>query len=103
MAVIDSQVDLKQPDLVDQVQTSQNFVAGQPDVPEMHGTAVRRHYRRAGQWQWHSASPASPRTQNAAALRACNLANRGDAGRSGGHDLRDSLSLAKALHYRDRP
>lgn len=40
VAVIDSGIDAKHPDLAGQVQVNRNFVAGRPFVPEQHGTGV---------------------------------------------------------------
>jgi len=40
VAVIDSGIDAKHPDLAGQVETNRNFVAGRPLVPEQHGTGV---------------------------------------------------------------
>jgi subtilisin family serine protease len=40
VAVIDSMVEQAHPDLRGQVRVSQNFVTGQRDAPEQHGTAV---------------------------------------------------------------
>jgi subtilisin family serine protease len=40
VAVVDSMVDAAHPDLAGQVQVSENFVAGQPAMPEQHGTGV---------------------------------------------------------------
>ena len=40
VAIIDSGIDSGHPDLAGQLLTNRNFVAGQPFVPEQHGTAV---------------------------------------------------------------
>jgi len=40
VAVIDSSVDARHPDLAGQVVVRQNFVAGRDDAPELHGTGV---------------------------------------------------------------
>ena len=40
VAVIDSGVDARHPDLAGQLLTNRNFVAGRPAVPEIHGTGV---------------------------------------------------------------
>jgi len=40
IAVVDSGIDANHPDLAGQVILNRNFVAGQPMVPEQHGTAV---------------------------------------------------------------
>jgi len=40
IAIVDSGIDASHPDLTGQLLTNRNFVAGQPFVPEQHGTAV---------------------------------------------------------------
>ena len=40
VAVIDSGIDVRHPDLAGQIQSNRNFVAGHPLVPEQHGTGV---------------------------------------------------------------
>jgi len=40
VAVIDSGIDARHPDLAGQVESNRNFVAGRPLVPEQHGTGV---------------------------------------------------------------
>jgi hypothetical protein len=40
VAVIDSMIDIKHPDLAGQVQVSRNFAPGRGDGPEQHGTGV---------------------------------------------------------------
>ena len=40
VAVIDSMVEKTHPDLVGQVEASENFVTGRPTAPEQHGTSV---------------------------------------------------------------
>src|SRR4029079_10007539 len=40
VAVVDSGVDVRHPDLAGQIRVRRNFVAGRPDGPEDHGTSV---------------------------------------------------------------
>jgi subtilisin family serine protease len=40
VAVIDSMIEQRHPDLLGQVQVSENFVSDRPDTPEQHGTGV---------------------------------------------------------------
>jgi hypothetical protein len=95
VAVIDSMVDLTQPDLVGQVQVSRNFVPDRPALPEDHGTGV--------------AGLIAARADNGVgivgiapharlmALRACWESPSGPARTTG--TICDTLSLARALHF----
>jgi hypothetical protein len=95
VAVIDSMVEKTHPDLVGQVEFSQNFVTGQPDAPEQHGTGV--------------AGVIAARADNGVgivgvapharlmALRAC--WQPAPAPPKGAPTVCDSLALAKALHF----
>ncbi|MGZ6020852.1 MAG: S8 family peptidase [Phenylobacterium sp.] len=90
VAVIDSMVDITQPDLVGQIQTRQDFVLDHPRAAEQHGTGVAgiiaavadNHVGIAG---------VAPRAR-LMALRAC--WQEGSAGA-----VCDTLSLAKALYF----
>jgi len=89
VAVIDSLVDASQPDLIGQIQTTQNFVANRPAKAEDHGTAV------AGVIAARADNGIgivgiAPRAR-IMALRAC-WQDKLDT-------ICDSLSLAQALHY----
>jgi subtilisin family serine protease len=92
VAIIDSMIDKTQPDLVGQLETVQNFVAGGSSAPEDHGTGV------AG---IIAARPnngvgivgVAPRAR-LMGLRAC-WQERG----TGAATLCDSLSLAEALQF----
>lgn len=91
IAVIDSGVDDRHPDLIGQIQSRQNFVASRPDAAEQHGTSVagviaaveNNHIGIAG------VAPGA----RLIALRAC-WQSTGSAATTC-----DTLSLAKALHY----
>lgn len=91
VAVIDSGIDAKHPDLAGQVPVNLNFVAGQSLVPEQHGTAVAgiiaaRADNRIG------IAGISPQT-HLLGLRACWQAP------NGASTVCDTLSLAKALYF----
>ncbi|WP_176597936.1 S8 family serine peptidase [Sphingobium sp. 15-1] len=92
VAVIDSGIDARHPDLAGQIKGNLNFVAGRPLIPERHGTAVAgiiaaRADNRAG---IVGIAPAA----RLLGLRACWQSDAGTAAATC-----DSLSLAKALHY----
>ncbi|WP_313801399.1 S8 family peptidase [Sphingobium sp.] len=92
VAVIDSGIDARHPDLAGQVKVNLNFVADKAMVPERHGTAVAgiiaaRADNRAG---IAGIAPAA----RLLGLRAC-----WQAGAAMAAATCDSLSLAKALHY----
>jgi hypothetical protein len=92
VAVIDSMIEATHPDLIGQVQVAQNFVDGQPQTPEAHGTAVAGIIAARGVGTVGVAPQA-----RLMALRACwQLATPGT---GGSNTLCDSLSLAKALHF----
>jgi subtilisin family serine protease len=95
VAVIDSMVEKNHPDLAGQVELSENFVTGEPDTPEQHGTGV--------------AGVIAARADNGIgiagvapharlmALRAC-WQKAGPAAPAAG-TICDSLDLAKALDF----
>lgn len=92
VAVIDSGVDTRHPDLAGQIKANVNFVAGRPLTAERHGTEVAgiiaaRADNRIG------IAGIAPGAR-VVGLRACWQANVG-----GAAAVCDSLSLAKALHH----
>lgn len=92
VAVIDSAIDARHPDLTGQISTNRNFVADRPASPERHGTGVAgiiaaRADNRIG---IAGIAPGS----RLMGLRAC-WQEAGFAAAT----LCDTLSLAKALHY----
>jgi len=91
VAVIDSQVETRHPDLAGQVQLSQNFVADRPNPPEQHGTGVAGIIAaRADNGIGIAGVAPGARLM---ALRACWQSPEA------GGTLCDSLSLAKALYF----
>ena len=91
VAVIDSGIDARHPDLAGQVRSNMNFVAGRPLAAERHGTEIAgiiaaRADNRIG---IAGIAPAA----RVAGLRACWQTN------GQGAAVCDSLSLAKALHH----
>ena len=90
VAVVDSAIDARQPDLAGQFQTRQNFVADRTDVAESHGTGVAgviaaladNHVGIAG------VAPAA----RLMALRACWQQEASET-------ICNTLSLAEALHF----
>lgn len=93
VAVIDSMVDLNQPDLVGQVMLSQNFVANHPAVPEDHGTGVAGIIAARGD-NGVGIVGVAPRAR-LMALRACWQTG----GAKAGPTVCDTVSLAMAIHY----
>ena len=89
VAVIDSGIDGHHPDLAGQLAVNRNFVAGQPLVPEQHGTAVAGIIAAKGNNHLGIVGVA-PGTR-LMGLRAC--------WQSHGSTACDTLSLAKALYF----
>ena len=92
VAVIDSGIDARHPDLAGQIKVNLNFVAGRPFAAERHGTEIAgiiaaRADNRIG---IAGIAPAA----RVEGLRACWQANA-----SSSAAICDSLSLAKALHH----
>ncbi len=92
VAVIDSAIERSHPDLIGQVQISEDFVQGHPAGPEQHGTGVAGIIAAKGV----GIVGVAPRAR-LMALRACWQRGAGEAGPS--TTVCDSLSLAKALHF----
>ena len=89
VAVIDSRIDAKHPDLNGQVTSVQDFVVGRGTAPEQHGTAVAGVIAaRAGNGVGIAGVAPGARLMG---LRAC--------WQQATATLCDTLSLAKALHY----
>jgi hypothetical protein len=91
VAVVDSMVDARHPDLAGQVEVSQNFVADHPGGPEEHGTGVAGIIAALPD-NGVGMSGIAPGAR-LMALRAC-WQQPGAAG-----TICDTLSLAKALHF----
>jgi subtilisin family serine protease len=89
VAVIDSGIDDRHPDLAGQVAVNRNFVAGQPLVPEQHGTAVAGIIAAKG--NNHIGIIGVAPGARLLGLRAC--------WQSRGSTACDTLSLAKALYF----
>ena len=89
VAVIDSGIDDRHPDLAGQVPVNRNFVSGQALVPEQHGTAVAGIIAAKGNNHLGIVGVA-PGTR-LLGLRACWQTN--------GSTACDTLSLAKALYF----
>jgi subtilisin family serine protease len=90
VAVIDSSVDARHPDLIGQVVLRQNFVAGRNDAPEFHGTGVAGIIAAAaGNGKGIVGVAPNARLM---ALRACWQENPEAT-------VCDTLSLAKALYF----
>ena len=95
VAVIDSAIDTRQPDLAGQVAVSRNFVAGRDETPEAHGTGVAGVIAAIADNRQGIAGVAPD--ARLMGLRACwQLASPPDGG-SG--TVCDSFSLAKALEF----
>jgi subtilisin family serine protease len=89
VAVVDSMVDVRHPDLAGQVAASENFVLGEPATPERHGTGVAGIIAaRADNGQGVAGVAPDARLL---ALRAC--------WQTQASAVCDSLSLARALVY----
>jgi subtilisin family serine protease len=89
VAVVDSGIDERHPDLAGQIAVNRNFVSGQPLVPEQHGTAVAGIIAAKG--NNHVGIVGVAPGARLLALRAC--------WQSHGSTACDTLSLAKALYY----
>ena len=89
VAVVDSGIDAGHPDLAGQLLINRNFVAGQPFVPEQHGTAV------AG----IIAAKADNRVGIAGIAPGTKLLGLRACWQSGRSTECDTLSLAKALYF----
>lgn len=92
VAVIDSGIDTRHPDLAGQVADNRNFVAGRPLAPERHGTAVAGIIAARG--DEHDGIVGVAPEARLLGLRACWQVEPRSA-----EAACDSLSLAKALHY----
>jgi subtilisin family serine protease len=95
VAVIDSMVEKNHPDLAGQVDVAENFVSGQSDAPEQHGTGVAGVIAARAD-NGIGIAGIAPRAR-LMALRAC-WQKAGPATASGG-TICDSLDLAKALDF----
>ena len=89
VAVVDSGIDARHPDLAGQVAVNRNFVSGQPLVPEQHGTAV------AG----IIAAKADNRIGIAGVAPGARLLGLRACWQRGSSATCDTLSLAKALYF----
>jgi subtilisin family serine protease len=96
VAVIDSMVDRTQPDLRGQVELTENFVAGRPAPPEVHGTAVAGVIAAQAD-NGIGIAGVAPQAR-VLGLRACWQEPPAQPGASA-PTLCDSLSLGKALQY----
>jgi hypothetical protein len=90
VAVIDSRIDTKHPDLDGQVVLTQDFVGGRGTAPELHGTAVAGVIA-AREGNGAGIAGVAPRAR-LMGLRACWQ-------QTSATTLCDTLSLAKALHF----
>jgi Subtilase family len=95
VAVIDSQIENSHPDLIGQVQISQNFVPDRPDAPEQHGTEIAGIIA-AIEGNGIGIAGVAPRAR-LMGLRACWQPTPRQSGSAG--TVCDSLSLAEALHF----
>jgi subtilisin family serine protease len=95
VAVVDSMIDRTQPDLIGQVQLSENFVLDRTAVAEQHGTAVAGVIAALADNGVGITGIAPDARQMA--LRACWQTAAPPDG--GANTVCDSLSLAKALHF----
>jgi subtilisin family serine protease len=89
VAVVDSGIDARHPDLAGQVAVNRNFVSGQPLVAEQHGTAV------AG----IIAAKADNRVGIAGVAPGARLLGLRACWQRGSSATCDTLSLAKALYF----
>jgi subtilisin family serine protease len=90
VAVVDSDVDVRHPDLAGQILSRQNFVAGRPDTPEQHGTGVAGIIAAVEDNQIGIVGVAPG--ARLMALRACWQ-------QEAQGTICDTLSLAKAVHF----
>jgi subtilisin family serine protease len=93
VAVIDSAIDSDHPDLAGQLLINRNFVAGQPFIPEQHGTAVAGII--AAKTDNHIGISGVAPGAKLLGLRACWQIR----GSPSGATSCDTLSLAKALYF----
>ena len=93
VAVIDSMIDRTQPDLIGQVEMSENLVPDRSDAPEEHGTGVAGIIA-ARSDNGVGISGVAPQAR-LMGLRACWQ----EGGASGSQTICDSFSLAKALDF----
>ena len=91
VAVVDSEVDTRHPDLAGQVNIRQDFVLDHPGGPELHGTGVAGII--AAVADNHVGIAGIAPGARLMALRACWQASDGPA------TVCDTLSLAKAIHF----
>ena len=91
VAVVDSQVDTRHPDLAGQVQVNEDFVLDHPRRPELHGTGVAGVIAAVAD-NGKGIAGIAPGAR-LMALRACWQAPDGPA------TVCDTLSLAKAIHF----
>jgi hypothetical protein len=91
VAVVDSKIETRHPDLAGQIQTSQDFVLDHPSASEQHGTAVAGIIAAVADNRLGIAGVA-PHAR-LMALRACWQEANAAA------TICDTLSLAKALHF----
>ena len=89
VAVVDSGIDARHPDLAGQVAVNRNFVSGQPLIAEQHGTAV------AG----IIAAKADNRVGIAGVAPGARLLGLRACWQRGSSATCDTLSLAKALYF----
>ena len=90
VAVVDSGIDARHPDLAGQIAVNRNFVAGRPMAAELHGTGVAGIIAARADNGIGLAGIARPRAR-LLGLRACWQAT--------GKTQCDSFSLAKALYF----
>jgi subtilisin family serine protease len=95
VAVIDSAIDGRHPDLAGQVSVSADFVRGRPSAPEQHGTAVAGVIAAIADNNLGMVGVA-PRAR-LMALRACWQSASSQPG--GSATVCDTLSLAQALYF----
>lgn len=91
VAIIDSMIETRHPDLAGQIQVSQDFVVGRPSAAEQHGTSVAGIIAGVADNR-RGVAGVAPHAR-LMALRACwQQANPSTT-------ICDTLSLAKALHF----
>jgi subtilisin family serine protease len=93
VAVIDSMIERTHPDLIGQIELSENFVPERSEAPERHGTGVAGVIAARG-GNGVGIIGVAPHAR-LLALRACWQESAADASAT----ICDSLSLAKALHF----
>ena len=90
VAVVDSAIDVRHPDLAGQFQSRRNFVPDRPDTPELHGTGVAGVIAAVADNRV-GISGVAPGAR-LMALRACWQ-------QGGSSTICNTLSLAEALHF----